>query len=188
MSVTVRGILRRAIRVVNAEIRAGTFTEGLPVILRLKKQHIDVLLDKDEKNAMGKMLESLEKDIKKHLGIKDPEKVERIAKRKVSTPTIKKPEKEVSTVKCVFVGMVDDCCEADKKDIEKHGLKERNRSQFAKSIDSIHMITAGIKVTKSSLVSDKDVGMYYCIIRGIFHQILIIKDQKYLFVSEKYKY
>ena len=73
MSVTVRGILRKAIRAVDNEIKDGTFTEGLPVLNRLKKEHVDILLDENEKAAMINMLKSLEKTIKKHLGIKEPE-------------------------------------------------------------------------------------------------------------------
>ena len=188
MSVTVRGILRKAIRGVDNEMKNGTFTEGLAVLDRLKKEHIDVQQDDCEKVAMRKMLKSLKKSVKSHLGIQDIKEVPVLIEKRVSINTSRKPDKEISTVKCVFVCMTEDCSKSDLEDIGNHGLKERNRKQFTNSISIANMKSAGIKEGKNSLQRDETVGMYWCLVRGIFHQILTIKDKQYLFVSEKYKY
>ena len=169
-------------------MKNGTFTEGFTVLNRLKKEHIDILQDKGEKIAMKKMLIELEKSIKTHLGIKEPDKAPVVVEKRVSINTVRKPDKEISTVKCVFVCMTEECSQSDLEDIGNHGLRERNRKQFTNSISVANMRSAGIKESKNSLKRDETVGMYWCLVRGIFHQILTIEDNQYLFVSEKYKY
>ncbi len=186
MSVTPRGKLRKAIRIVDYAIKTGEFDEGVGVILRLKAEHIDIQTDQAEITEMSKLLQCLNVRVLKYYGIDTGVEVKDL-KPKTKRKPVTKIDSERSTVLCVFVGMVADCNASDKAEI-KASIQDCTRLQFARSIGVSEVLKAGISEKKSYLVKKESVGMEWCLIRGIYHQILTYEGKRYLFVSEKYKY
>jgi len=106
--------------------------------------------------------------------------------RKIQISTGKE-DKLKCAVQCNYIGMVEDFNEEDITEMVET-QEPRARRSFCAGVSATQMRKGGARISKSALRLDKSYSMYQCIMRGIFHLVLIKGSKKWVFVSRDFKY